>query len=65
MNKVRLMCLYQQGAFSRIDKSALSKRIDAINHRCFHSVPKVMLIWVAIPRGQSYIAGQPSSATTN
>ena len=64
MNKVRMMCLYQQGAFSRTDKSALSKRIDAIYHRYFHSAPKVMLIWVAIPRGQSYIAGQPSSATT-
>lgn len=61
---VRMLCLYQQNAFDTRLKSALHEMAKHLYQQYISPDVKLSVIWLAIPPGQSYIAGEPSEATT-
>lgn len=62
--KLRILALFQQGAFSNSKFARLEKNTIELYKRHLGAHYKFAFVWLEIPQGQAYIAGKPSTATT-
>lgn len=62
--KVRMVCLYQSESIDSSQKQSLEIIAKRTYEQSFGSAFTMVVIWIAIPKGQAFIAGKPSTATT-
>ena len=62
--KLRILALFQQGAFAKNKFAVLEKNTCELYKAHFGNHYKLTFVWLEIPQGQAYIAGKPSTATT-
>lgn len=62
--RIRMMCLMQENSLSKAQILQLQQKSKELYAKYFGNEFRIMPVWMVIPRGQAYIAGKPSTATT-
>ena len=63
-NSVRVMCSIQENAIQKNSIKALERMIKNVYRRHFGREYKLNCIWLTMPFGQSYLAGESSTTST-
>lgn len=62
--RIRMLCAVQEHALSHQEIKLLEAKSQELYRKYFGGAFKLMSLWVIIPRGQAFLAAQPSTAST-
>lgn len=62
--KFLVVCSAHEGGEALKNAKSLGEEVEGVYQRHFGSLTSVTCVWLELPKGQAYIAGYPSTATT-
>lgn len=62
--RVRMLCAIQEHSLSNQEIKLLEAKAQQLYKKYFGERFQIMPLWVVIPRGQAFLAAQPSTAST-
>ncbi|MCG8671863.1 MAG: hypothetical protein MI867_20835 [Pseudomonadales bacterium] len=63
-NKMRMLCLMQENGHSDQEIKQLERAANKLYKKHFGEKYSLLPVWVVVPRGQAFLAAQPSTTTT-
>ncbi len=63
-DKVRMLCMYQEAQLDAAMRHELAEKATQLYQQHFGLNFTLSVVWIMIPKGQAYIAGRPSRAST-